>query len=513
MASSSGSGHTPGGDTAEDVKTLHGMGYAQELLRRMGGFSNFAISFSIICILSGGINSVAQGVSGVGGGALGIGWIVGCALTMFFALGMGQIASAYPTAGGLYHWGSILGGRWWGWVTAWLNLLGLITVLGAINVGTYYFFIGSFAGMLGIEPTFATQVIFMIIVTGSQALFNHLGIKLTTKLTDFSGYLILFGAAALALVLLAFAPSWDFSRLVTFTNYSGDAGGGVWPQSDSLIYLFLLGLLLPIYTITGYDASAHTSEETVGASRNVPRGMIHSVLWSGLFGWLFLSAFVLAIPDMNAAAAQGWNVFFWTMDQVVPSSIKNILYLVILVSQYLCGLATVTSASRMIFAFSRDGGLPFSGALKKVSPTYRTPVAAIWVAAALAVLFTAYTPIYSTIVSVTVIFLYISYGVPIALGLLAYKKTWTKMGPWDLGGTFRIVAVMCILIDVLIFYIGVQPPNDKALWITAAFVAITLAVWFGLEQRRFQGPPIGDQITKRQVDILAAEKAVGEKAQ
>jgi amino acid transporter len=508
MSSSSGGQH--GSNISEDVKILHSMGYAQELSRRMGGFSNFAISFSIICILSGGINSVAQGVSGVGGGALGVGWIVGCVLTLFFALGMAQIGSAYPTAGGLYHWGSILGGRWWGWVTAWLNLLGLITVLGAINVGTFYFFMGSFGGLLGLEADYTTQIVFMVVVTGTQALINHLGIKLTSLLTDFSGYLIFFGAVALALTLFMFAPSWDFSRLITFGNYSGDAGGGVWPQTDSKFFLFLLGLLLPIYTITGYDASAHTSEETVNASRNVPKGIVSSVIWSGLFGWLFLAAFTLAIPNVDEAAAQGWNVFFWTMDQTVPEGIKIALYLVILVSQYLCGLATVTSASRMIFAFSRDGGLPFSNVLKKVSATFRTPVAAIWVGAILAVLFTAQTSVYSTIVSVTVIFLYISYGVPITLGLLAYGKTWTKMGPWDMGGAFRIVAVMCILIDILIFYIGVQPPNDKALWITVIFLAVTLAVWFGVEQRRFQGPPIGDMIAKRQAEILAAEKAVGE---
>jgi len=499
-----------GGDVSEDVKLLHSMGYAQELARRMGGFSNFAISFSIICILSGGINSVAQGVSGVGGAALGIGWLVGCGLTLFFALGMAQIGSAYPTAGGLYHWGSILGGRWWGWVTAWLNLLGLVTVLGAINVGTFYFFIGSVGPALGLQADYQTQLIFMIVVTGSQALINHLGIRLTSILTDFSGYLIFFGAVALAAVLFFCAPSWDFSRLVTFTNYSGDAGGGVWPQTDSIPFLFLLGLLLPIYTITGYDASAHTSEETVSAARNVPKGIVGSVIWSGLFGWLFLAAFTLAIPDMDQAAAQGWNVFFWTMDQVVPEGLKIALYVVILVAQYLCGLATVTSASRMIFAFSRDGGLPFSSALKKVSPTFRTPVTAIWVGSILAVLFTAETSVYSTIVSVTVIFLYISYGVPITLGLLAYKKTWTKMGPWDIGGWYRIVAVACILVDVLIFYIGVQPPNDKALLITAIFLVATLIIWFAVEQRRFQGPPIGEMIAKRQAEIAAAERAVGE---
>src|SRR4029078_5383121 len=119
----------------EDTKVLHGMGYAQELQRSMSRFSNFAISFSIICIRAGGINSFAQATSSIGGAGAGIGWIVGCAVSGFFALAMAQIASAYPTAGGLYHWGSILGNRFSGWVTAWLNLLGLITVMGAINIG------------------------------------------------------------------------------------------------------------------------------------------------------------------------------------------------------------------------------------------------------------------------------------------------------------------------------------------------------------------------------------------
>ncbi|RUY77934.1 amino acid permease, partial [Mesorhizobium sp. M7A.F.Ca.CA.001.10.2.1] len=123
-------------DKKEDLKVLHGMGYAQELSRSMSRFSNFAISFSIICILSGGINSFAQATSSIGGAGAGIGWIVGCCVSGFFALAMAQIASAFPTAGGLYHWSSILGNRFTGWLTAWLNLFGLITVLGAINIGT-----------------------------------------------------------------------------------------------------------------------------------------------------------------------------------------------------------------------------------------------------------------------------------------------------------------------------------------------------------------------------------------
>src|SRR6476660_2825779 len=166
--------HTHGGIAApdDDTKLLHSMGYAQELHRGMGRFSNFAISFSIICILSGGINSLAQATSGSGGIGIGIGWPIGCFISGVFALAMSQISSAYPTAGGLYHWGSILGNRFTGWLTAWFNLLGLVTVLGAINAGTWTFFEGAFP-FLGIENNLTNETIFMIVITAGMALINH----------------------------------------------------------------------------------------------------------------------------------------------------------------------------------------------------------------------------------------------------------------------------------------------------------------------------------------------------
>ena len=178
----------------QDVKVLHDMGYAQELSRSMGGFQNFAISFSIICIMSGGINSLGQATSGAGGAAIGIGWPVGCLMSLVFALGLAEIGSAYPTAGGLYHWGSILGNRFTGWLAAWLNLLGLITVLGAINIGTWYFLFGAFGPALGLEDTVTQRVGFVAVITALQALVNHFGIGLTMKLTDLAGYII-FAAA------------------------------------------------------------------------------------------------------------------------------------------------------------------------------------------------------------------------------------------------------------------------------------------------------------------------------
>jgi amino acid transporter len=183
----------------------------------------------------------------------------------------------------------------------------------------------------------------------------------------------------------------------------------------------------------------------------------------------------------------------------------------ILLSQYLCGLATVTSCSRMIFAFARDGGLPGSGALKRVSPRFRVPVAAIWTGAILGILFTTYTPVYSTVVAVCVIFLFISYGMPVILGFFAWGKSWTKMGPWNMGeGAFKLVASLVFLSMVLIFALGIQPPNNKALPITVGFLVLTGIVWFVFERRRFKGPPQGVMINSRVEAIRAAEKAVGE---
>ena len=130
---------------AHDKQVLHKLGYAQELSRRMSGFSNFAISFSIICILAGGISNFSLAFNSTGGGGAFVGWFVGGLFAMLVSLSMGQIASAYPTAGGLYHWGSILGGKFWGWITAWFNLLGLVFVVSSVDVFLYIVF---FKGLL-----------------------------------------------------------------------------------------------------------------------------------------------------------------------------------------------------------------------------------------------------------------------------------------------------------------------------------------------------------------------------
>ncbi len=501
---------------AADAETLHKMGYAQELSRRMGGFSNFAVAFSIICILAGGITSFQVGFCTGGGFTAIIGWIIGGAFALIVGCSMAQIASAYPTAGGLYHWSSILGGRGWGWATAWFNMLGLIFVIASVNVGVYNLFIGLILGNIFNVNTsswgFEQQTIAVVLITLTQGLFNHFGIKTTTKLIDFSGYLILVFAVLLTGAMLYGAPHLDFSRLFSFTNFSGNPGGGVVPQSTSPFYLFLLALLYPLYTITGFDGSAHTSEETVNARRNVPRGIINSILWSMVFGLVMACSFILAMPDTTKAAANGGSVILDLMASLaIPTSFKDVLYIGIVLSNFLCALAGVTSTSRMVYAFSRDGGLPGSKFLKHVDAKHRSPVAAIWLTVFLSIAATLYSPAFAALAAGCAMFLYISYAMPIGAGLLAEGKTWTEFGPFRLGALSKPLAAISVLGGFAIIYIGTRPPNDILDSYFVGLLVLLAVIWFAVARTRFPGPPIGAAaVAARTAEIAAEEAAVGE---
>lgn len=512
----------------EDEKVLHNMGYAQELARRMGGFSNFAISFSIICILAGGITAFPVAFSSGGGFSVAVGWVIGGLFALIVAASVGQIASAYPTAGGLYHWASILGGRGWGWLCAWINLVGLIFVVASVNFGVYLLLKDLvLTGVFGMDTSAWGAwhaSIFITIFAITQALFNHFGIRVTTMLTDFSGYLIFVVAIALTLSMLVWGASFDLSRLFAFVNNTGEPGGLVVPEARTALVAFLIGLLYPLYTITGFDASAHTSEETKNARTAVPRGMVHSVFWSLVFGVFMAASFVLAMPDTTASAKDGFNSFFVLFNTLpMPIVLKSLLAIGIVVANYICALAGMTSTSRMIYAFARDGGLPASAALATVSPKHRTPVSAIWLTAVLSAGATYYAPFMFALAAGCALFLYISYAMPVAAGMLAEGKTWTEFGPFRLGAWSKPFAVITVIGVIILAYAGTQPPFNpiilplfpdlafplNQLTNPLIFLAVALVIgWFVSERKRFKGPPIGEEIKKRQAEIAAREKAL-----
>jgi amino acid transporter len=513
---------------SEDEKVLHGMGYAQELSRRMGPFQSFAISFSIICIISGGFGSFPIAMSTGGPWSLTIGWIIGGVFALVVAASLGQIASSYPTAGGLYHWSSILGGRFWGWATAWINLLGLFFVVPAVNVFLYFITKDLFFGtLLGWDVSgwgTWTQIWSVVALTVAQGALNHFGIKLTTMLTDISGYIILGVTAILIVMFLMAAPSFDLSKAFTFVNNTGALGGGVSPQAGNFMAM-IIGLLYPLFTITGFDASAHTSEETRDARNTVHKGMLHSVFWSLVFGFILILAMVMAIPDTTASAASGWSSFNnLFIAAILPSFLGKVMLVGVIISNFLCALAAVTSTSRMIYAFARDGGLPASKLLASVSPTYRTPTAAIWATVIVTSLLTAVTtPLgaFAALSTGCAMYLYISYAMPVVAGLFAEGKTWKDFGSFRLGGLSKLFAVIVGIGAVVVTIAGhIFVPSIQAdatagtsyvpgLWVySVAFAVLLCLFWLISENKRFKGPPMGAEIAKRQAAIAAAEKAL-----
>lgn len=476
-----------------DAKLLESMGYQQDLHRRMSKFSNFAVSFSIICILAGGITAFPTALGAAGGLSIGLGWIVGAAFATVVALAMAQIASAYPTAGGLYHWGSILGNKGYGWVTAWFNLLGLVFVVAAVNFGVYDpFFKTLVAPLLGFDTTdwgWAQQTGFIALFTVTQAILNHKFVALTTKLIDISGYLIFIVATILVISLWMFSTTpIDVSRLFTFVNFTGQEGS-MWPESSNSLMVFLSGLLLTIYTITGFDASAHTAEETHNAAENVPKGIISSVLWSALFGFGMICTFVLVMPDLTEGVKQGLGFFAALLDSL-PPALKAILGIGVFVANYLCALACMMSTSRMMYAFARDGGLPMSDVLKTVDPVQKTPGAAIWVSTVASVLVTLWADAFVVLSTGCAVFLYISYIMPTAAGFFTEGNRWTKKGPFNLGAWSRPVALLAVLGGLVLIFVGIQPPNEKVLYAIIMLLVFLAVFWWGFgERKRFKGPP------------------------
>jgi amino acid transporter/thiamine kinase-like enzyme len=474
----------------------------------MGPFASFALAMSTICILAGGVTSFPQGYCSVGGAAIGIGWPLWLLFSLAVALTMGQVASAFPRAGGPCEWAAELAGPGWGWVAGCFNLAGLITVLTAVNMGFCDFVTTSVERLFQITdvPPWVKPVA-VIVTTATQAAINHRGIRLTTLLTNFSGYLIVVVAVGLTVLLVVharfFGEGLPFERLWQFGDNSGPKGGDVWPawpedEETNISWLFCLGLLLPAYTFTGFDASAQTAEETRDPETNVPKAIWQAVLISGLAGWIMLSALVLAIPaaEMADVAKSGETAFVTAIRAATPRETHAVIYIGIGLAQYFCGLAVVTAASRLMWALARDDGLLGARYLRRIG-SFKTPAVAIWTVAVLACLGMILG--YAAISAVCAVFFYVAYIIPTACGLYTYGQ-WPRMGPWHLGRWYPPLAVICIVGCLFLFVLAVQPPTQSNLIVIPAMIVAVAALWFAYFRYCFR-----DEVT-RALRKLAAFK-------
>ena len=452
----------------EDERTLHRLGYAQVLYREMGGFSNFAISFTIISILAGCLTSYFIGFNDGGPVAVVWGWLIVGGFVTLIALGMGEIASSMPTAGALYYWASKLGSPAWGWFTGWFNLIGQIGVTAAIDYGAAIFWtalMNLFFPSVGTD----THTVFITFsaIMAAHLLLNLLGVRMLGWLNSFSAWWHMAGVAVIVLVL-AFVPDHHQSVTFVFTktlNASGFSGSNF--AAPTFWFVFGIGLLMAQYTYTGYDASAHMSEETRAASRAAAVGVVMSVVMSVIFGFVLLVAVTFAVPSVSGTISAGAFDITYIWKTSMSTRWAEFLLIIACVAQFFCGAASVTAASRMMFAFSRDGAVPFGRTVfRKITRTHRVPVNAVIAIAVLSWALMLPTLADGAIgylvgTSIAVIGLYIAYGIPIFLRWRAGDSF--EPGAWSLGKHYRWINPIAFCWVVLIVILFLMPTVPTAI--------------------------------------------------
>jgi amino acid transporter len=467
----------------EDARDLRALGYAQELFRTMGGFSNFAISFSIISILTGAVTLYEHGLSMGGPAEMAYGWPLVSLFTLAVALSMAELASSLPTSGTMYHWASRLGGKSWGWFTAWFNITGQLSALAAIDYGCALFV----TPLLGLPTTTGWLLLVYAAILMSHALINHFGIRLVARLNDLSVTVHVVGVIVIVGALLLFAPKQPVGFF--FARITSNSEG--WPYW----WAFVVGLLQAQWTFTGYDASASVSEETVDPRRRVPWGIVMAVVVSSIVGYLLLIGLTLAISDipsvLNAHDGSGNEIpaVIAILVGALGERVGGLFTALAAMAMWFCGLSAVTWSSRTIYAFARDGGMPGSTLWKRVSAKHRTPAAAVWLSVLVAIVATLSSGAYAVVTSISVIGLYLSYIIPVYLAWRARgTSAETPRGPWHLGRYGSTINLLAVLWVVFITVILSVPDNMRA-GKTIVGLTLVLSVWYLVHERhRFSGP-------------------------
>lgn len=462
---------------SEDERKLAELGYKQELNRTWSAFSNFAISFSIISILAGCFTTFGQAWNNGGPIAISWGWPIIASFILVVGFCMSELVSAYPTSGGIYWWASKLGGAKAGYYTGWLNLIGLLAVSASVAYGCATFFDLTLSTMSEswAESYSLTRVFIMfVVILGLCVALNIWGGHLMALMNNVSVWWHVFGALAVVLILI-FLPERHMSVNDVFTmriNNSGGLAGGETSGMGYWFYVLPLGFLLTQYTITGFDASAHLSEETHGAAHGAARGLWQSIFYSAIGGWIVLLAFLFAVQDPEKVTEGGGGVAV-IFNQALSTGWAGTVLLIASIGQFFCASACLTSTSRMLFAFARDGAVPGASLWARVN-SKQIPANGILGAAIVAAVITlpALVPVdiggapvpvaFYAVVSVAVIGLYLSFAIPI---YLRWKMgdAFTQ-GSWNLGTKWKWMAPIAV-IEILIVAVYFILPITPAGWL------------------------------------------------
>jgi amino acid transporter len=505
----------------EDEKRLAELGYKQELSRSWSGFSNFAISFSIISILAGCFTTFGVGWNNGGPAGIAWGWPIIGGLILIIGFCMSELVSAFPTSGGIYWWASKLGGVKAGYYTGWLNLIGLLAIVASVAYGAATFldlsisaFSDSWASGYSLTRVFVMFVVILVLAGAINIFSSHL----LSLVNNVSVWWHVIGAAVVVLILI-FAPPAHQSVSAVFSTWVNNTGFGDPnnPTSGIPFFFFVipLGFILTQYTITGYDASAHLSEETHGAADNAAKGIWRSILYSVIGGYILLLSFLFAVQNVDDVTKGGGGVVLIFNQALSPHLAGGVLF-ISTAGQIFCTVACMTSATRMLYAFSRDGAVPGAALWSKLSAT-KVPVNGVILTVIVSLIITAPALIqvnvngapvpiaFYAVVTIGVIGLYLAFAIPIYYRWRAGDDT-SKFSPggWTLGNKYKWMAPIALIEIIVTSFFALMPGSPLAIpwgtqfggWEYVNYTPIVvgialLALWIGWHtsaKKWFTGP-------------------------
>jgi amino acid transporter len=456
-----------------DEEHLAALGYRQRLNRTMGGFSSFAVSFSFISVTTGLFANYAFGLNQAGPRFIWT-WVIVSVGQFLVALCFAHMAPRVPIAGYSYQWASKLVSHKFGWFPAWFAIGGWLT--GTAGVG--YAFAQYFAPYVGIGGSQLTIVLTTIIVLISWLGIQLLGVRLASRVNNFSVGTEIIGSAVVGLFLLILTLVRHPDNVHILTSRAGAAPG-------SYIAAFAVSGLVGAYTITGFDGAADLAEETKNPGRNIPRAIISTEVVSAVIGMIMLVGFTLAITNLHKTQASGTPLLYIMQQHL--GSFTPVVMTIVFISIYACGLINLAAISRLVFSLSRDGVLPGSRAMVRLNGN-KSPVTSLTVCTVIACLFVLVAKAESIITSVGSLSDFTMYFLVIVAGLAATKKLAAPDGSFSLGRWFRPIAYVS-LAWLVIAVVALSVPSVNHLAAKSFLVVIVLAfVWYGLHIRRMPKP-------------------------
>jgi amino acid transporter len=453
----------PTANDSNDEQELERFGYHQQLSRSLGYFSSFALSFSVICMTSGLFADYGDGLR-AGGPIFIWSWLIIGAGQFLVAMVFAQLARQIPLSGYAYQWTRSLAGDRMAFWAGWIMIVQFITGM----AGVAYALASYLVPFFGLPNSNRNVVIATIATLVAAALINHYGIRLASMVNDVSVIAEILGTVLIGFLLLGLAlirKTHPISFLFTYPHQS---------STGAYLIAFLTASLMSVWTLGGFEAAANVAEETHLPEKRIPTAIVLSEVLAVVFGLLVLIGFTLAVPSVSVASNDPTPLLY-IIGSYFPKYVVVGALLLVSVAIFACVLANLTTITRLIWAMARDGKMPASRFLSKVSE-HKVPVNAIWVVIPITAVFTFWAQVEVVIIAICTFAMYVTYGLVVAACL------WGNQPPQlDAAGQprKRVSRALCaaalawiVAIVLLLLYMTAISMSHHALVLTLRVTAI-----------------------------------------